>query len=107
MDFAFLSRLALACCDGTMPYHKGANLHELFVCTERAETASREFAAALQSAFDAAPPENETLKAALLALDSANGNAICDYEEQGFLNGFRFAVKLFTECGGPAARKNT
>lgn len=112
MDFTFLNRLALACCDATMPYRKGENLHELFVYTDRAEAASREFAAARAAALEAADLEDpergtQAVKAAVMKMDSANGNAICDYEEQGFINGFRFAVKLFMECGGPAARKNT
>lgn len=105
MKFELLSRLAMACCDGTRPYRKGENLNELFIYTEQAEAASREFAAALVSALEAAD-NPQAVKAAVGDMDDANGKAICDYEEQGFINGFRFAVMLFMECsGGPAAGK--
>lgn len=111
MKFELLSRLAMACCDGTRPYRKGENLNELFIQTEQAEAASGDFAAALAAALDAADladPQRrrQAVKAAVGDMDDANGRAICDYEEQGFINGFRFAVKLFMECsGGPAAGK--
>lgn len=102
-NFELLGRLALACCDGTRPYRKGENLNELFIQTEQAEAASREFAAAMVAALEADNPQ--AVKASVGDMDDANGEAICAYEEQGFINGFRFAVKLFLECSGPAALK--
>lgn len=89
MDNQILRRLTFACLNETAPYIEGLNLNELYTRTARTEEASEEFRAALEKTglpFQLADP-----------VDTARINAEMACEEQGFINGFRFAMKMMME----------
>lgn len=87
MDMELLKRLYMAC-SGDPHNEVGLNLCELYQRIEDTETADRDFTEAVQSAklpFSDAESILEATCAANIA-----------YELQGFVNGFRLAMRIAT-----------
>ncbi len=98
MSFEILKRLNIACGSDEHVYMDGLNLGELYWRSKEVQEAESRFCAALRVAADAAAPKNDALQNALTEMDDSSGEMCCAHEEQGFINGFRFAMKMMTEA---------
>lgn len=89
MSYDFISKLYILCSaeapDGAAPSYF-ASLYDRISDTDEAD-----------KAFNAALERSKLSRDELLTLDELEGNAICAYELQGFINGFRIGARLGTE----------
>lgn len=88
MDMDFLKRLYMACSDDNCFFEAGLNLSELYQRIEDTETADRDFAEAVQ-ATKLPVSDADSIWEATCAANIA-------YELQGFVNGFRLAMRIAT-----------
>lgn len=86
MDMEFLKRLYMACSDDNAIFKAGMNLCELYQRLDDVEAADRDFTNTLDAAKLPFPVENCIVEA------SAAENIA--YELQGFVNGFRLAMRI-------------
>lgn len=89
MDMELLKRLYMACSDDNCIFTAGLNLSELYQRIEEVKSADQ----ALSLAVDAAnlPPSVFSN-----GIEDAFCESIIAYEMQGFVNGFRLAMRMAT-----------
>ena len=86
MDMEFLRRLYMACSEDGGIFEAGLNLCELYQQIDDVEAADRDFTKAVQAANLPFPIKDSIVEAGCAANIA--------YELQGFVNGFRLAMRI-------------